>query len=134
MGLLGITAADTRGGFDAGQLARLTAVFPNGVCKWTLADIGGRRVTSGARNLGGSIATASGLVFTAATNDRLFRSFDARTGTELWATGLPASGHATPVTYRGTDGKQYGVIAARGGTNVGAGLPISDSLVAHRLP
>jgi quinoprotein glucose dehydrogenase len=100
--------------------------------RWrTSEDVG---VTSGARNLGGSIATASGLVFTAATNDRLFRSFDARTGTELWATGLPASGHATPVTYRGTDGKQYGVIAARGGTNVGAGLPISDSLVAHRLP
>jgi hypothetical protein len=26
--------------FDAGQLARLTAVFPNGVCNWTLPGIG----------------------------------------------------------------------------------------------
>ena len=36
--------------------------------------------------------------------------------------------------YMGKDGKQYVVIAASGGTNVGAGLPISDSLVAYRLP
>ncbi len=34
----------------------------------------------------------------------------------------------------GKDGKQYVVIAASGGTNVGAGLPISDALVAYRLP
>jgi quinoprotein glucose dehydrogenase len=73
-------------------------------------------------------------VFIAATNDRTFRAFDARIGKELWATELPASGHATPVTYMGKDGKQYVVIAASGGTNVGAGLPISDSLVAFRLP
>jgi hypothetical protein len=26
--------------FDAGQLARLTAVFPNGVCNWTLPGVG----------------------------------------------------------------------------------------------
>jgi glucose dehydrogenase len=99
-----------------------------------LAELGEVGIKSGARNLGGSIATASGLVFIAATNDRMFRAFDARTGKELWATELPASGHATPITYMGKDGKQYVVIAASGGTNVGAGLPISDSLVAFRLP
>jgi quinoprotein glucose dehydrogenase len=99
-----------------------------------LAELGDVGVKSGARNLGGSITTASHLVFIAATNDRQFRAFDARTGKELWATELPASGHSVPVTYMGKDGKQYVVIAASGGTNVGTGLPISDALVAFRLP
>ena len=49
-----------------------------------------------------------------------------RNGRELWAAELPASGHSTPITYMGKDGKQYVVIAASGGTNVGSGLPISD--------
>jgi quinoprotein glucose dehydrogenase len=99
-----------------------------------LAELGDAGVKSGARNLGGSIATAGGLVFIGATNDRMFRAFDARTGQEIWAAELPASGHATPVTYMGKDGRQYVVIAASGGTNVGAGLPISDALVAFTLP
>jgi quinoprotein glucose dehydrogenase len=99
-----------------------------------LAELGDAGIRSGARNIGGSIATASGLVFIAATNDRRFRAFDARTGEELWATELPASGHSTPVTYMGRDGRQYVVIGAGGGTNVGSGLPLSDALVAFRLP
>ena len=99
-----------------------------------LAELGDVGIKSGARNLGGNIATASGLVFIGATNDKRFRAFDARNGRELWVTELPASGHSTPVTYMGKDGKQYVVIAASGGTNVGAGLPISDALVAFRLP
>jgi glucose dehydrogenase len=127
----------------AGPYGELVAVDVNkGEVAWTstlginpfLSELGEVGVKSGARNLGGSIATASGLVFIAATNDRMFRAFDAKTGKELWVTELPASGHATPVTYMGKDGKQYVVIAASGGTNVGAGLPISDALVAYRLP
>ena len=47
---------------------------------------------AGTRNLGGSIATASGLVFIGATNDQRFRAFDAKTGKELWSATLPASG------------------------------------------
>ena len=39
---------------------------------------------TGALNLGGSMATASGLVFIGATADRRFRAFDAKTGKELW--------------------------------------------------
>ena len=127
----------------AGPYGELVAVDVNrGEIAWKsalginpfLAELGDVGVKSGARNLGGSIATASGLVFIAATNDRMFRAFDAKTGKEIWTTELPASGHATPVTYMGKDGKQYVVIAASGGTNVGAGLPISDALVAYRLP
>jgi quinoprotein glucose dehydrogenase len=115
---------------NKGEIAWKTALGINPF----LSELGDVGVKSGARNLGGSIATASGLVFIAATNDRMFRAFDAKTGKELWTTELPASGHATPVTYMGKDGKQYVVIAASGGTNVGSGLPISDALVAYRLP
>jgi quinoprotein glucose dehydrogenase len=70
---------------------------------------------TGTPNLGGSIVTKGGLVFIAATNDRRFRAFDKDTGQELWTKRLPASGHATPMTYQGKDGKQYIAIAAGGG-------------------
>ncbi len=127
----------------AGPYGVLVAVDVNrGEIAWTsalginesLASLGDAGLKSGTRNLGGSIATASGLVFIAATNDRRFRAFDAKSGKELWVAELPASGHATPMTYMGKDGSQYVVIAASGGTAVGVGLPTSDSLVAFRLP
>ncbi|MBH00364.1 MAG: pyrroloquinoline quinone-dependent dehydrogenase [Solibacterales bacterium] len=71
---------------------------------------------TGTPNLGGPIVTSGGLVFIAATNDRHFRAFDKDTGKTLWETRLPASGHATPITYLGpTNGKQYVAIAAGGG-------------------
>lgn len=97
------------------------------------ADLGDNGVKVGTRNLGGSIATASGLVFIGATNDRRFRAFDAKSGAELWSATLPASGHSTPMTYMGKDDAQYVVIAASGGTSIGGGLPISDALVAFKL-
>ncbi len=88
---------------------------------------------TGAPNLGGSIVTSGGLVFIAGTNDRRFRAFDAASGEELWTADLEASGHATPATYLGSDGRQYVVIAAGGG---GAFSPDhwSDVLVAYALP
>lgn len=54
--------------------------------------------------MGGSIATASGLVFIAATSDRRFRAFDAKSE-ELWVAELPAAGYATHARYMeaGTD-------------------------------
>ena len=71
---------------------------------------------TGTSNVGGSIVTAGGLVFIAATNDRRFRAFDRDTGKELWVAKLEASGHATPMTFLGPKtGKQFVVIAAGGG-------------------
>jgi len=70
---------------------------------------------TGAANLGGSVVTKGGLVFIAATNDKRFRAFDKETGEVLWETRLPASGHASPMTYRGKDGRQYLAIASGGG-------------------
>ena len=87
---------------------------------------------TGALNLGGSIATAGGVVFIAATNDSRFRAFDARTGRELWSERIDASGHATPMTYLGKDKRQYVVIAAGGGGFFGS--KPADSLIAFRLP
>ncbi|HEX4949409.1 MAG TPA: pyrroloquinoline quinone-dependent dehydrogenase [Blastocatellia bacterium] len=88
---------------------------------------------TGAPNLGGSIVTAGDLVFIAATNDSRFRAFDAATGKEVWVTKLPASGHATPMTFRGkTTGKQFVVIAAGGGNKYNK--TFSDALVAFALP
>ncbi len=86
---------------------------------------------TGALNIGGSIATAGGLVFIAATNDNRLRAFEARTGRELWSTILDASGHATPSTYLGRDGKQYVVIATGGGGFFGS--KPADTFVAFRL-
>ena len=70
--------------------------------------------STGAPNIGGTISTASGILFIAGTIDARFRAFDADSGKLLWDTQLPASGHATPLTYAGRDGRQYVVIAAGG--------------------
>lgn len=88
---------------------------------------------TGTPNLGGPIVTAGGLVFIAATSDRKFRAFDADTGQELWVTSLPASGFATPITYRGTKSKkQFVVIAAGGGNKYDS--KFDSKLIAFTLP
>jgi hypothetical protein len=91
---------------------------------------------TGAPNLGGSIVTAGGLVFIAATNDSKFRAFDKDTGDELWVTRLPASGHATPMTYQSKSGRQFVVIAAGGGNKYNNQYypRIDSKLIAFALP
>jgi Zn ribbon nucleic-acid-binding protein len=69
---------------------------------------------TGVYNLGGSIATAGGLVFIAGTNDHRFRAFDAKNGEELWVTQLESNGHATPITYVGKKTKKQFVLIAVG--------------------
>jgi quinoprotein glucose dehydrogenase len=85
----------------------------------------------GTPNVGGSLATAGGLVFIAATRDERLRALDIETGRELWSAPLPAGGQATPMTYR-IRGKQYVVIAAGGHGDYGTRL--SDHLVAFAIP
>jgi hypothetical protein len=71
---------------------------------------------TGASNLGGSLVTDGGLVFIGATNDSRFRAFDKDTGAEIWTFRLPATAHATPMTFTGPqNGRQYIVVAAGGG-------------------
>jgi quinoprotein glucose dehydrogenase len=88
---------------------------------------------TGSLNMGGSIATAGGLVFIGATNDSRFRAFDSRTGKLLWEAALEASGHTIPITYLGRDGRQYVALMATGGGGYLAG-GLSNSLVAFALP
>jgi quinoprotein glucose dehydrogenase len=64
---------------------------------------------------GGTIATAGGLVFVAATDDARFRAFDAKNGKELWTVKLGGAAEATPMTFEGKDGRQYVVITSTGG-------------------
>jgi quinoprotein glucose dehydrogenase len=85
----------------------------------------------GAPNLGGSIATAGGVLFIGATTEKTFRGFDTATGTELWQTRLPYTANSTPLTYRlSEDGRQFVVVAAGGH---GWSEP-GDAVIAYALP
>lgn len=87
---------------------------------------------TGIFNIGGNLLTQSGLVFIGATADDYLRAFDTTNGEELWRTRLPAGGQATPMSYRGRDGRQYVVIAAGG--HGGLGTRSGDYVVAFALP
>jgi quinoprotein glucose dehydrogenase len=82
--------------------------------------------------LGGPIATAGGLVFTAGTLEAAIYAFDVETGKQLWKGTLPTSARSTPMTYLGPDGRQYLVVSA-GGHGASIGPPIGDYLVAFAL-
>jgi quinoprotein glucose dehydrogenase len=86
---------------------------------------------SGTITLGGPIATAGGLVFSASTMDNKIYAFDSTTGAELWSFELPAGGQATPMTYT-LNGKQYLVIAAGGHGKLGTKQ--GDFVLAFTLP
>lgn len=85
----------------------------------------------GSLSLGGTIVTASGLIFFAGTMDSKMRAIDATNGKVLWEADLPAGGQATPMTYS-FKGKQYVVICAGG--HSGLGTPRGDYVVAYALP
>jgi quinoprotein glucose dehydrogenase len=79
----------------------------------SFAELDARGVPkTGVNNMGGSIATAGGLVFIGATVDNKFRAFDSKTGRELWSYELSEIARAVPITYRGSNGKQYIAVMA----------------------
>ena len=82
---------------------------------------------------GGAITTGSGLAFIGFSADARFRAFDVKTGKELWTYKLPASAHATPITYRGADGRQYVAVTSTGGSYVASPI-LSDVVTAFALP
>jgi len=81
----------------------------------------GRRNT-GRPGRASAIVTGGGLLFVASTDDDRFRALEAATGQQLWADVLPARGNANPMTYGGSDGRQYVAIAA------------TDAIIVYRLP
>jgi quinoprotein glucose dehydrogenase len=86
---------------------------------------------AGSINLGGPLATAGGLIFTAAARDPHLRAFDADSGKELWSAELPASAQATPMTYE-WKGAQFVVVSAGGHGKMKSKM--GDSVVAFALP
>ena len=85
----------------------------------------------GTPNNGGSVVTAGGLIFIAATTDNLIRAIDIETGKTVWQDKLPSGGQATPMTYE-ANGRQYVVVMAGGHHFMET--PIGDALVAYALP
>ena len=83
----------------------------------------------GSTNLGGAIITKGGLVFIGAALDDQLHAFDVETGELLWTGKLPASGRATPMSYKMKSGKQYVVISVGGGGSFGEG----EYVVAFKL-
>src|SRR5262249_38614498 len=69
-------------------------------------------MNTGSYNIGGSVATASGLLFIGASSDARFHAYESKTGKLLWETKLPANAYANPITYLGKNGKQYVVVNA----------------------
>lgn len=66
--------------------------------------------------IGGSLATAGGLVFTG-EGDGWFRAYDAENGDVLWSFFAGAGVNAPPASYS-VDGKQYIVVGAGGNTQL----------------
>jgi len=101
--------------------------------KDTLGDypeLKAKGIHSGTESYGGSVVTAGGLVFIAATSDAKIRAFNKRTGKLLWEADLPAAGFATPSVYE-VNGKEFLVIACGGGK---LQKPTGDAYVAFALP
>ncbi|MCW5970099.1 MAG: pyrroloquinoline quinone-dependent dehydrogenase [Blastocatellales bacterium] len=86
-----------------------------------------KSVEWGSPNLGGSMVTAGGLVFIAASMDTKLKAFDAETGSEVWTGDLPASAQSAPMTYTAA-GKQFVVVCAGGHGKLGSKM--GDFVVA----
>ncbi len=74
----------------------------------------GRRNTGLAHGFAGPTATAGGLVFYAALRDARLRAFNSLTGEELWSAELGYTGYSQPISFLGSDGRQYVSITAGG--------------------
>ncbi|HWP47084.1 MAG TPA: PQQ-dependent dehydrogenase, methanol/ethanol family [Candidatus Limnocylindrales bacterium] len=79
--------------------------------------------------IGGSLATAGGLVFTGEGNG-YFNAFDAKTGKLLWRFQCGAGVNAAPISFE-VDGQQ--MIAVAAGGNFQLGFPYGDAIFVFGL-
>ena len=108
-GKVGTGAAPRGQAPDAPNQKILRAIdVKTGKVAWELPQTG----PGGAR--GGTLATASGLVFFCDDQDR-FAAVDASTGKPLWQFGMNSVWRASPMTYQ-FDGRQHVAIAS--GSNI----------------
>lgn len=82
--------------------------------------------------LGGPITTAGGVAFMSGTLDQYIRGYNVKNGQEIWKARLPAGGQATPMTYKGKDGRQYVLLVVGGHGSFGSKL--GDYIIAYALP
>lgn len=86
----------------------------------------------GMPTLGGTVPTASGLVFFSATSDYYLRALDVLTGEVIWKSPLPVGGGATPLVFVSPeDGRQYVVVTAGGARS---SPDFGDYIIAFALP
>jgi quinoprotein glucose dehydrogenase len=94
---------------------------------------------TGMINLGGSLATAGGLVFIGATglgfigatiDQPAFRAFDSLTGKELWSARMSSPAESGPMSFVGNSGRQYVVVASSGSSRADS----EAALIAFALP
>jgi quinate dehydrogenase (quinone) len=92
----------------------------------------GLPIPIGMPTLGPSLATQSGLLFFAGTQDFYLRAFDTATGKEIWKARLPVGSQAGPMSYVSpATGKQYIVINAGGARQ---SPKRGDYVIAYALP
>ena len=96
-----LTAVDTSTGEIAWQI-------PLGITEGLTAD----KQRTGRPGRAGALVTGSNLLFIAATDDNRFRALDASSGDIIWEDVMDRRGNANPMTYLGSNGKQYVVITA----------------------
>jgi quinoprotein glucose dehydrogenase/quinate dehydrogenase (quinone) len=89
------------------------------------------------------MTTRGGLIFHGGAMDATFRAFDLRNGEVKWEAALPASAHATPMSYVGKNGKQYVVITVPtpgwryprvSAADAGSPDPQGGYVIAYALP
>jgi glucose dehydrogenase len=73
---------------------------------------------TGTPNIGSTMVTAGGLVFFGGTLDNTFRAFDSQTGKVLWTSKLDGVGYSGPMTYMGSNDKQFVLIDVGGPGNL----------------
>ena len=106
-----LTAVDTNSGDIAWQI-------PLGVTEGLPEE----KQLTGRPGRAGALVTGSNLLFIAATDDSRFRALDATTGNIVWEDQMESRGNANPMTFLGSDGKQYVVITA------------TDTVLSYALP
>ncbi|NYT24413.1 membrane-bound PQQ-dependent dehydrogenase, glucose/quinate/shikimate family [Alcaligenaceae bacterium] len=88
------------------------------------------KLTIGTPNVGGPVATRSGLTFIAAAQDNFLRAFETTSGALLWEGRLPNSAQSGALTYM-HNGRQYVAVAAGGHARLET--EVGDSLVVFAL-
>ncbi len=107
---------------DEEQWGNITAVdYNTGKIRW--------KVKTQQPMIGGSLATAGGLLF-AGEGNGMFKAYDSSNGSQLWSFQAGAGVNAPPSSYT-VDGKQYIVVAAGG--NVQLNYKRGNNIIAFTV-